>query len=126
MERFNRTLLSLLRNLPENKKERWKGSLTKICMLTVRCRSNDVTGFSPFFLLFCWSPRVPVDLMFGLSRDEPSLAHQGYAEKRQIAMKEAYSPVAKNILKSTAAGKKWCHRKVRFSELTAWRSSPGE
>lgn len=76
-----------------------------------------MTGFSLFYLMFGRSPRLPVDLMSCLSRDEPGLTHQGNAEKWPIAMKEAYSLAAKNILKSTAAGKKQYDRKERFSSL---------
>ena len=81
------------------------------------CTRNDVTGFSPFYLLFGRSPRLPVDLMFGLSWDEACVTHRGYAEKWQIAMKEAYSLAAKNNLQSTVAGKKQYDKKVRFSSL---------
>ena len=81
------------------------------------CTRNDVTGFSPFYLLFRRSPRLQVDLMFGLSRDEACVTHRGYAEKWQIAMKEAYSLAAKNNLQSTVAGKKQYDKKVRFSSL---------
>ena len=55
--------------------------------------------------------------MFGLSRDEACVTHRGYAEKWQIAMKEAYSLAAKNNLQSTVAGKKQYDKKVRFSSL---------
>ena len=81
------------------------------------CTRNDVTGFSPFYLLFGRSPRLPVDLMFGLSWDEACVTHRGYAEKWQIAMKEAYSLAAKNNLQYTVAGKKQYDKKVRFSSL---------
>ena len=86
-------------------------------MHAYNCTRNDVTGFSPFYLLFGRSPRLPVDLMFGLSRDEACVTHRGYAEKWQIAMKEAYSLAAKNNLQSTVAGKKQYDKKVRFSSL---------
>ena len=116
MERFNRTLLSMLRTLPENQKSKWKDSLNKV-VHAYNCTRNDVTGFSPFYLLFRRSPRLQVDLMFGLSRDEACVTHRGYAEKWQIAMNEAYSLSAKNNLQSTVAGKKQYDKKVRFSSL---------
>ena len=116
MERFNRTLLSMLRTLPENQKSKWKDSLNKV-VHAYNCTRNDVTGFSPFYLLFRRSPRLPVDLMFGLSRDEACVTHRGYAEKWQIAVNEAYSLSAKNNLQSTVAGKKQYDKKVRFSSL---------
>ena len=75
------------------------------------------TGFSPFYLLFGRSPRLPIDLMFGLSRDEACVTHRRYAEKWQISMKEAYSLAAKNNLQSTVADKKQYDKKVRFSSL---------
>ena len=74
VERFNRILLSQVRTLPENKKE------NKV-LHAYNCTRNDVTGFSLFYLVFGRSPRLPVDLMSGLLRDEPGVTHQGYAEK---------------------------------------------
>lgn len=72
VERFNRTLLSQVRTLPENKKQKWKDSLNKV-LHAYNCTRNDVTGFSLFCLVFGRSPR--------LLRDEPGVTHQGYAEK---------------------------------------------
>ena len=80
VERFNRTLLSQVRTLPENKKEKWKDSLNNV-LHAYNCTRNDVTGFSLFCLVFGRSPRLPVDLMSGLLRDEPGVTDQGYAEK---------------------------------------------
>ena len=98
MERFNRTLLSVLRTLRENKKERWKDSFNKV-LHAYSCMRNNVTGFSPFYLLFGRSPHLPFNLDVWSPRDEPCVTHRGYAKKWQISMKEAYLQAAKNILK---------------------------
>ena len=93
VERFNRILFSVLRTLRETKKERWK------VVHAYNCTRNNVTGSSPFYLLFGRSPRLPFNLEVWSPRDEPGVPHRGYAKMWQIAMKEAYLPAAKNILK---------------------------
>ena len=80
------------------------------------CTRNDATGFSSFRLLFGRSPRLPVDLMFGLKRDDSNLTHTDYVKKWELAMREAYALATKNS-KSATDGKKQYDRKVRFSIL---------
>ena len=113
VERFNRTLLG---TLPESQKHKWKDSHNKVVHAYNSSRS-DATGFSPFYLLFGRSPRLPVDLMFGLSHEDTRLSHAEYTEKWKVAMQDAYDLARQNISKSADDGKRQYDRKVRFSSL---------
>lgn len=89
VERFNQTLLGMLRTLPESKKSHWRNHLNKVVHAYNSTR-NDATGFSPFFLLFGRHPRLPVDLIFGLDQTPTPTSHPEYAKKWKEAMTEAY------------------------------------
>jgi len=116
VERFNRTLFHMLRTLPESQKHKWKDSLNKVVHAYNSSR-NDVTGFSPCYLLFGCSPRFPVDLVFRLSCEDTRMNHTEYTEKWKVAMKDAYEMARQNISKSSEDGKKQYDRKVWFSSL---------
>ena len=61
-ERMNRTIISMLKTLNENQKARWKDHLL-IFVFAYNSTINKSMGYSPFFLMFVRSSRLPIDSM---------------------------------------------------------------
>lgn len=116
VERLNRTLLQMLKTLTERQKSNWRESLPKLIYAynSTRC---EVTGFSPFYLLFGRSPRLPVDLLFGLTPETGTTDHQEYMKKWKQQMQEAYEITTANAKKCAERGKRNYDNKVRSSVL---------
>lgn len=119
-ERFNRTLLSMLRTLDEEKKGNWNDYVSKV-VHAYNCKTSEATGYSPFYLLFGRNPCLSIDLIFGINEEEGCKSHQEYAQKWQQQMKEAYDIASKTIKKTTARGKMYHDQKRPSSVL-----SPGD
>lgn len=115
-ERFNRTLLSMLRNLTEEAKSDWKSSLAKV-VHAYNCTRSEATGYAPYYLLYGRNPRLPVDIMFGLTPSDQSTSHSEYASKWRKRMQEAYRLASKTAEKEQTRAKKHYDRKTYGVEL---------
>ena len=116
VERFNRTVLSLLRTLPESHKTHWKDHLNKL-VHAYNCTPHQTTGYSPFFLLFGRHPRLSIDLMFQIEEPGQSQTYSQYAANWEKAMREAYSLAQQNSKKSTEKSKRLYDRKTHSTLL---------
>ena len=119
VERFNQTLLAMLRTLPEQKKSRWKEHLNKV-VHAYNCTKHASTGFSPFFLLFGRSPRLPIDLIFDTKPTAGRNSAEDYPEytrKWRKAMTEAYQLASKRSQDGQRQSKEQYNRRVRSTVL---------
>ena len=66
IERFNRTLLSMLRMAAVDDKSNWDLKLPCL-MLAYRTSVHEATKHTPFSLMFGREVQLPIDVMFSLS-----------------------------------------------------------
>lgn len=77
VERFNRTLLGTLGTLQPEQKTDLKSYVPSL-VHSYNCTRHEATGFTPFYLMFGRHPRLPVDLVLGINRDDQE--KQSYPE----------------------------------------------
>ena len=95
-EHFNATLIGMLVTLPTHAKKNWQewiATLTHAYSYTV----SSVTGFSPYFLMFGRTPKIPLDVETGVTLvGQEQESYQNYAKKLQARLKWAYQKVQEN------------------------------
>lgn len=110
-ERFNSTLISMLKTLDPSQKVNWKeyvGSLVH----AYNCTRNDSTGYSPFYLMFGRTPRLPIDIFLGIEAD-----YSDSIEAMRDRLSEAYKAATIAAEKSSGRQKAGYDRKIRGSGL---------
>ena len=80
-ECFNATLISVLGMLPTYAKKDWQ-EWVAILTHAYNCTISPITGFSPYFLRFGRTPKLPLDIELGVSMEEQKqTSHQNYTQK---------------------------------------------
>lgn len=106
VERFNRTLLSMLSTLQDKDKTHWR-DYVKPLTHAYNCTKNDVTGFSPYELMFGRQPRLPVDIAFGLPvKDGNTPSHSQYVKNLKARLEHSYKIAIQNARKVAEKNKK--------------------
>ena len=66
-ERVHQTLQCMIGKLDPEKRKKWPTHIGSIIIAYNSTRSM-VTGYSPYYLMFRWRPRLPIDLLFPTHR----------------------------------------------------------
>ena len=62
-ERVHQTLQRMIGKLDPEKHRKWPEHIGSV-LIAYHATWSQVTGYSPYFLMFGWRPRLPVDLLF--------------------------------------------------------------
>ena len=116
VERMNRTMLGMLRTLPEKFKRNWKDHVQKMTF-AYNCTKNETTNFSPFQLMFGRSPRLPIDNMFLTNAEPTSKSYAEYVKHWKEAMLQAYKVANEYVDRSSESKKKIYDKKIYGHQL---------
>ena len=62
-ERIHQTLQRMIGKLDLEKRRKWPEQIGSV-LIAYNATRSQVTSYSPYFLMFRWRPRLPVDLLF--------------------------------------------------------------
>lgn len=116
VERFNRTLLNMLGTLENQKKCHWREHVRPL-VHAYNCTKNEVTGFSPYELMFGRQPRLPVDLAFGLPVHHQPGSHSQYVQNLRSHLETSYRVASENATKVADRNKTRFDKRVVESTL---------
>ena len=100
VERWNRSLIQMLRSLDVEQKPEWRKHL-KAVVHAYNSRIHESTGYSPYYLFFGRHPRLPVDLAFGIELGKGIESPRQYIQKLKSSLQSAYGK-AKAMMEKTA------------------------
>ena len=80
-EHFNATLISMLGTLPTHAKKNWQEWVATLTH-AYNCTISPVTRFSPYFLMFGRTLKLPLDIELGITMvEQKQTSHQNYVQK---------------------------------------------
>ncbi|KAL0172982.1 hypothetical protein M9458_033293, partial [Cirrhinus mrigala] len=117
VERFNRTLLDMLGTLQNQDKSCWHDHVRPL-VHAYNCTRNEVTGYTPYELMFGRQPRLPVDIAFKLPTPEGQhSSHSEYVQRLKSRLKESYKVAMEKAAKIAHKNKVRYDRHVTVSDL---------
>ena len=116
VERFNRTLLTMLATIAERKPFEWEDHLRSLCM-AYNSSVHPTTGYSPFFLMFGRRARLPIDLIYELPSQNKPVSPATFATTLQETLAEAYHQVREHMSHKLDRQKTIYDRKVHGKQF---------
>ena len=125
IERFNRTLLSMLASSGAQFSPDWEDYLRPLCM-AYNSSVNPTTGYTPFFLMFGRQVRMPIDVLYGQPSESQSSPE--YAAALRSRLELAFKYVRQRMRHHLQRQKEFYDKKVHgepYSEGSlVWLCSP--
>ena len=115
-ERFNRTLLNMLRTMPPECKGEWQEWVSSMTH-AYNCTVSKTTGFGPYRLMFGRDLRIPIDNELELPSGREAATAQTYVERLKQKLQWAFDIAQQNIRKDMAARKKYHDKMIRCHEV---------
>lgn len=116
VERYNRTMHNLLRTLTAEQKRKWPEYLPEL-VYVYNSTIHSSTGYTPYFLMFCREPTLPIDHFLGLGDDNPSATVDEYIEKQKQRMSHVMEQAKKNLEDNAKRRNKHYNRSTKQSEI---------
>ena len=116
VERFNKTLISMLGTLADDKKKNWKAYVGPL-VHAYNCTKNDATGYSPFYLMYGRQPRLPIDLILGTPTNAENIEYHTYVADLKKLLSTAYDTASRVAAASKDRHKKLYDRQTRGASL---------
>ena len=110
-ERFNRTLMNMLGTLEPHLKPRWNEHVDAMTH-AYNCTRHDSTGFTPYYLMFGRHPRLPVDLVFGLTTTSEPCGYSDYVQTLHDCLLQAYAQANNTSRQAKGKQKEYYDRKA--------------
>jgi hypothetical protein len=105
-------LLNMLGCLEEEKRRQWRQYVPAV-VHAYNCTRQTSTGFAPYELMFGPTPKLPVDVQFGLVTSEDRQSHTEWAQQLQESMEVAWRAATDEQERASKAQEKDYNRKVR-------------
>lgn len=117
VERFNRTLGSMIRALPPRSKQKWPQMLQTLTF-AYNCTAHESTGHAPFYLMYGRIPRLPVDMMFhSVERDCDVADYDKYVLKLRENLREALSSAQVHAVSSQQHQAEVYNRRIKGHDI---------
>ena len=86
-------MLGILPAYAKKNGQKWVTTLTH----AYNCTVLSLTAFSPYFLMFGWTLKIPLDVEMGVTLiNQEQTSYQKYARKLQARLKWAYQKAQEN------------------------------
>ena len=118
VERFHRTLNSMMGRVVDEHQRHWDSMLPYV-MAAYRSSRHEATQYSPNYLLMGREVRAPVDLVYGSPETTPPATFDDYAEELEDRLRRSYVLVRKHLGEAAVRSKRYYDLRVRPQEYKA-------